>query len=189
MKKTTSSLSVSLFIIFCLTAQAQSEVADGSMAPVAETEEATPAESQTTPKASTGSVARGIFTSGVQNHEPVDQLSEATSDTGTVLFFTELKGFEGETVTHRWEYNGENMAEVKFQVGGSRWRVWSSKNLLPEWTGIWKVSVVNGNGKVVASETLNYSAAPAEVAAKADTAAVADSAALEADAEPSESAQ
>lgn len=191
MKKMMSMLSVSLvFIASCITAHAQSEAE--SPAPVtAETEELASAESEAASESSTGTVARGIFTSDVQNHEPVDQLSEATTDTSTVLFFTELKDFQGETVTHRWEYNGESMAEVKFQVGGPRWRVWSSKNMMPEWEGTWTVSVVNGNGDVVASETLAYSATsaeaaaaatPAEASTNASTTAVADNVAIEADA-------
>lgn len=184
MKKATISLGVSLFLITSWTAgYAQGD----SAAPMAETEALQSSESQPVVELSTGTVVRGVFTSDVQDHEPVDQLT--TTDTNTVSFFTELKDFQGETVIHRWEHNGENMAEVKFQVGGPRWRVWSSKNMMPEWGGAWTVSVVNGNGDVVASETLNYTPAPAEAAAKVDTTAVADDAAIEVDAEPSENAQ
>lgn len=200
MKKMAVSLGVSLvFIISSATTYAQDEAAAESQAPGVETEAQKPAESAAASEASKGAVARGIFTSDVQNHEPVDQLTNATTDTGTVLFFTELKDFQGETVTHRWEYNGESMAEVKFQVGGPRWRVWSSKNMMPEWVGTWTVSVVNGSGKVVDSETLTYAAAPAMEAAasatpaestkEAGTMAVTDNVTMEADAEPSESAQ
>lgn len=174
MKKAIS-LAVSLiFITSWATAYAQSE-SEGQSAQMDETQQS--ANSQPVSESSKGTVARDVFTSDVQNHEPVDQLSSATTDLHTVSFFTELKGFEGQTVIHRWEHNGENMAEVKFQVGGPRWRVWSSKNMMPEWVGTWKVSVVNGNGDVVASQTLDYTAASTQAAAQADTTTVADSAA------------
>lgn len=158
--------------LYCVMAQAQEEeAAVESTAPTAEVEQTGSAESAP----ATGSVARATFTTGVQDREPVDQLNTADTNLGTVFFFTELTDLQNQTVTHRWEYNGENMAEVKFNVGGARWRVHSSKKMLPEWTGTWTVSVVNGAGQVLTSETLNYTAAPA--AAEEPAAAPAEAAA------------
>jgi hypothetical protein len=48
------------------------------------------------------------------------------------------------------------MAEVKFDVKGPRWRVSSSKNLLPEWLGEWKVSVIDGQGRVLVTDSFTY---------------------------------
>jgi hypothetical protein len=185
--KKAMSLAISLVFITSWTAVYAQDESAGESAPMAGTEQS--ADSQPVSEPSQGTVARSIFTSNIQDHEPVDQLTSATTDLHTVSFFTELKGFEGQTVTHRWEYNGENMAEVKFQVGGPRWRVWSSKNMLPEWVGSWKVSVVNGNGDVVASETLNYTASTETSAQADDTTTVANNAAAEADAEPTGAVQ
>lgn len=154
--------------LYCMTAQAQDEeVVEESSVPLAEAEQLTPLEAA----AAAGSVARAAFTTGVQDREPVDQLSAADTSLETVFFFTELADLQDQTVTHRWEYNGEMMAEVKFNVGGARWRVHSSKKLLPEWTGTWTVSVLNGAGQVLTSKTLNYIAAPAAAAAPAAEAA------------------
>jgi hypothetical protein len=116
----------------------------------------------------TGSVARSAFTTGVQDHEPVDQITTLTSASDKVYFFTELVDLQGQKAMHRWEYNGEVVVEVPFNVGASRWRVWSSKNLQPEWTGSWKVSVINGAGDVIAVQSLQYEAA-AEQPAMTDT--------------------
>lgn len=116
----------------------------------------------------TGTVAREAITSDVENHEPVDKLSSVTTDTSKVYFFTELRDMEGQTVTHRWEYNGKVMAEVPFEVGGPRWRVYSSKNLLPDWTGDWKVSVVASNGATLDSDSFTYKPAPEPSAAAGD---------------------
>ncbi|MBD3619718.1 MAG: DUF2914 domain-containing protein [Chromatiales bacterium] len=111
--------------------------------------------------ASTGSVARARFTSAVDNREPVDDLSRVENDIRTVYFFTELMDMDGQTVIHRWRYDGNVMAEVDFAVGGPRWRVSSSKNLLPEWTGTWEVDVLNANGEVVETRSFDYVEAPA----------------------------
>jgi len=82
-----------------------------------------------------GSVARSSFTLAVVDREPRQAITTLTNDQRHIYYFTELKGMSGQTATHRWVYNGRTMAEVKFNVGAPRWRVWSSKTLMPEWTG------------------------------------------------------
>lgn len=100
-----------------------------------------------------GSVARAIVTTGVAEREPVNDLERVLAGNEKVIFFTELRNMEGQTVKHRWSHGSEMLAEVEFKVGGPRWRVWSSKNLLPEWAGEWKVEVVDGEGNVVAEKS------------------------------------
>lgn len=57
------------------------------------------------------------------------------------------------TVTHAWYRDGKTMAEVELNVGSANWRTWSSKRLLPEWTGFWEVKVLDQTGKVLASSS------------------------------------
>jgi len=102
---------------------------------------------------SQGSVVRSAFTSEISEREPIDKLKETPNDS-KVYFFTELRDMSGQTAIHRWQHNGEVKAEVEFKVGGPRWRVWSSKSFNPEWTGEWKVSVVNGANEIIKEETL-----------------------------------
>ena len=101
-------------------------------------------------------VARAVFTSAVQNREPTDTVTSLSNTNNKIYFFSELTGLGGQTVTHRWEYQGKTMGEVKFDVGGPRWRVWSSKTLLPQWTGEWRVSIIDGAGNKVGEGTFNY---------------------------------
>lgn len=110
--------------------------------------------------AAQGEVRRAVFTTAVQDREPVDNVSRVPAGTETVYFFTELHGMQGRTITHRWSYNGTVMAEVSFQVRGPRWRVYSSKNFLPAWVGRWRVEVIDGDGNVVRSADLLYGDAP-----------------------------
>ncbi|NNF96580.1 MAG: DUF2914 domain-containing protein [Halobacteria archaeon] len=106
-----------------------------------------------------GTVARSAFTSSIDDREPVDMLQQMNAMEQKVYFFTELRDMEGQTVTHRWELNGDVMAEVAFEVKGSRWRVWSSKNLQPEWVGEWKVSVLNSANEVISETSLKVAPA------------------------------
>jgi hypothetical protein len=143
---------------------------------VAPATEAAPAEALAEQSGfSRGSVVRSVFTSAVQEREPVDKLNDTGAEQERVFYFTELRDMSGQTAIHRWEKDGQVAAEVKFDVRGPRWRVWSSKSFLPENTGEWKVSVLNGAGEIIAEETLNLTAVPAE--ASATTAAPADNAA------------
>lgn len=105
------------------------------------------------------SVARAQFTSNVVDREPADEITELTNDTDKIFFFSDIRGMTDQVVIHRWEYNGKVMAEVSFDIGGPRWRVYSSKNLLPSQVGEWKVSVVDGAGNVITEKTFNYTEA------------------------------
>lgn len=105
---------------------------------------------------SKGSVVRSVFTTEVEQREPVDNITELTNESKTIYYYTELRDMAGQTAKHRWEYNGEVMAEVEFNVGGPRWRVWSSKNFVPQWTGDWKVSVLNGANEIISEDTFHY---------------------------------
>ncbi|HHH36686.1 MAG TPA: DUF2914 domain-containing protein [Gammaproteobacteria bacterium] len=101
-------------------------------------------------------VSRAQFTTAVENREPVDEISRLDINHARIYFFTEIRNGQGETVSHRWLYRDKVMAEVSFRIQGPRWRVWSSKNLLPFWTGTWTVQVVDGNGVVLAKKRFEY---------------------------------
>ena len=100
-----------------------------------------------------GTVARSTLTTHVLDHEPQDSITTLTNDNVRVLYFTELRGLEGQTVVHRWTRDGKTMAEVDIDVGGPRWRVYSSKNLEPSWTGEWTVTVVDAAGRTLATDS------------------------------------
>ena len=123
--------------------------------------EATAAADQEQAGFSRGSVVRSIFTSSIQDREPIDKL-EKSAEADRVFYFTELRDMSGQTATHRWEYDGKVMSEVKFDVRGPRWRVWSSKSFTPGWAGDWKVSVLNGAGETISEELISLTSAPAQ---------------------------
>ena len=106
-------------------------------------------------QAETG-VLRSVFTTEVLNKEPVSELQKISTDTTRVYFFTEINGLNGHTITHRWEYNGEVLAEVSFEIAANRWRTWSSKNMLASWTGKWQVSVLDEGGNMIEQNSFDY---------------------------------
>lgn len=108
---------------------------------------------------SNGLVKRALFTRGIEGREPVDRVDplSVTWDGNDLVrqlyFFTEVSKLEGRTIYHRWELNGEVLAEIPFEVKSAwRWRVYSSKQILPTMQGEWQVSVVDDRGNTLHSE-------------------------------------
>ena len=102
------------------------------------------------------SVARAQFATGIANREPSGVFTSLKNDVERVFHFTDLRGMAGRTITHRWEWNDQVMAEVHFEVRGQRWRVFSSKNLEPSWLGEWSVFVVDESGRILSTERFWY---------------------------------
>ena len=145
---------------------AAEQAATGEAAPQVET---TAAVTEEQSGFSRGSVMRAAFTNGIEDREPVDDMKKAGNTSNKITFFTELRDMSGQTARHRWEHNGEVMAEVEFNVRGPRWRVWSSKSFIPKWEGEWKVSVLNAAGDVISEEMINYKAPAAAEAIETTT--------------------
>ncbi len=107
-----------------------------------------------------GRVERASFTTAMIEREPQDSVTSLANDDVQLHYFTEIRDAEGDTVIHRWEWNGDVMAEVTFEVGGPRWRVYSTKSLDPSWLGEWTVTTVDSSGRVLQSDTFVYEEIP-----------------------------
>lgn len=105
-------------------------------------------------------VAQAQFTTGVENREPIDRVDSVFHTQGKpyrrLFYFTQIMGLSGETVTHRWEYEGRVMAKVSFNIGGSHWRVYSSKHLPSTLTGHWRVVVTDSEGETIKTDSFVY---------------------------------
>ena len=104
-----------------------------------------------------GEVSRAMFTTSIQDREPVMAVDSVSSNAfKSISFFTELNDFQGHNITHQWIFNDKVMFEKSFEVNGERWRVWTSKTLLPGWTGIWTVRVLDDDRSELISKTFEY---------------------------------
>ena len=91
-------------------------------------------------------VFSAVFTTAIEDRSPVDQVLLLTNKTERVFFYTDLRDFENQRIIHRWEYNGKVVLSKTFDAKGPRWRVYSSKTLLPEQLGTWRVVVTTDKG-------------------------------------------
>ena len=103
-----------------------------------------------------GRVTRASFTSEIVDREPQDLITSLSNEHSGIVFFTELRDLDGHTVSHVWRREGAEMARVPFVVNGPRWRVYSTKELEPSWTGEWTVLVEDESGRVLHTESFSY---------------------------------
>ncbi|MCB2146827.1 MAG: DUF2914 domain-containing protein [Deltaproteobacteria bacterium] len=92
-------------------------------------------------------VAQAVVCRDIVDRMPVGSGDVVPVGTERVFCFTQIDGAQGETeITHNWYYQGALKASVALPVRNSKWRTWSSKTLLPEWTGEWMVEVLSKEG-------------------------------------------
>ncbi len=89
----------------------------------------------------------------VKNREPIG-VAEVFPNTVKKLYcWTKVITTNPPTfILHEWCYNGKKMASVKLDIKYSTFRTWSSKRILPNWTGKWKCVVKDENGKEIAQK-------------------------------------
>jgi len=84
---------------------------------------------------------------GVSDCIPVGAADGFASDVGCVFLWCRVTGAQDTTtIKHVWYYNAEEIASVELPVNASPWRTWSSKTILPTWTGRWEVKILNTAG-------------------------------------------
>lgn len=103
-----------------------------------------------------GQVSRALFTTQIEDREPVNQVLILENKYTKVYFFTDLRHFEGQDVVHRWEHDGHVIAEKVFSVKGPRWRVYSTQLLDPAMLGKWTVVVTDKNGCPLKAAVFEY---------------------------------
>ena len=105
-----------------------------------------------------GQVSRALFTSAVQNREPIDQLDILSELISEAFFFTEFKDFQDRTLTHQWSHNGKVSHSIPFVIKGKRWRVFSSKTFMSgaKQEGSWTVKILDEDGTVLSESHIDY---------------------------------
>jgi hypothetical protein len=103
----------------------------------------------------TGKISRAVLTRKVSKREPTNvfaadiRLSQFEED---LSFFSELKNLQGQEIKHVWSFEGNTMAEIALNVTSSRYRTYSTKNIMDSQTGHWRVDVVDEQGNLIAQK-------------------------------------
>lgn len=98
------------------------------------------------------SVSRINIAADVDGKEPIKTGMSFSKDIGKLYCFTEVITDEYPTeITHIWIYQKSIIAEVPLKIYSPKWRTHSSKIILPEWTGDWKVEIYSKSGQLLDS--------------------------------------
>jgi len=82
-------------------------------------------------------------------------------DVERLYCFTRLTGAADTTqVTHLWLHEDQIRSRVPLAVRSPDWRTWSSKSILPRWSGEWEVRVLDRDGLVLGASTFRIEDAP-----------------------------
>jgi len=96
-------------------------------------------------------INRAVICTGITDREPVGADTTFADSTAALYCFTELDGPVGQVI-HAWHHGDKLMFEITLNKGGEgRWRTWSQKNLIKEWTGAWRVDIKDTAGNVLKS--------------------------------------
>ncbi len=97
-------------------------------------------------------INRLVICSGVDNHEPVDNVTTFPAGTERAYAFLEATNISSDVeVSFVWLYQGKEVARVILPIrAGNRWRTYSSKTLAGR-SGAWRVEVQDAGGTNLAA--------------------------------------
>lgn len=73
-----------------------------------------------------------------------------------LYLFTELRGYAGQQLRHRWYYQQQLQTEAVLTIEDSPWRTYSEKWLLPEQLGSWRVQILDQAQNVLYQHDFQY---------------------------------
>ncbi|RUO64056.1 Protein of unknown function [Pseudidiomarina planktonica] len=103
-------------------------------------------------------IDRAVLTSAVENREPVDNLDSTVmvgDEPVEITFFTQVLNQADAKVSHLWFRQNQLMAEVPLAIGSPNWRTYSTKTILSDWLGRWRVLVVDGDQNIILEYEFN----------------------------------
>jgi hypothetical protein len=95
-------------------------------------------------------VEGAVICRDVVSLDPVGSGDVFTSDLKKLMCFTRVVGAKEDTeIIHNWYFGEKLLASISLHVGSDNWRTYSSKTVLPEYAGEWKVEIVLPDGRLL----------------------------------------
>ena len=113
-------------------------------------------EKETVVKSSSSLKIDVIITRGISGRWPVDEGLEFSKNIGKLYCWTLVHTEKYPTeIKHIWYFENKKMAEVPLIIKNRWYRVYSSKIILPDWSGQWYIEIVDENNNVI--KRVNFS--------------------------------
>lgn len=90
------------------------------------------------------------ITTQIVKRAPIDSLNTVPADVDKLYCFTRVTGATEDTwITHVWYCEDKELTRVRLPVNSLNWRTWSSKRVMPQWKGSWRVEVLDSDGQTL----------------------------------------
>ena len=96
-------------------------------------------------------VADATMCLGIEDRQPVEPGDSFPSDVGKVWCWSKIKDGQGTTIKHIYHHAAIGEVIVELDIRSPLFRTYSSKRILPSWTGQWHVEIVAEDGNVLKS--------------------------------------
>ena len=100
-------------------------------------------------------IERAVFTTGIRDHQPVNDLSMLTEPRKRLFFYAELLGMANRRLQHRWYYQNQEIGVEDILPKKQRWQV-ISRIQLDNRQGQWAVELVDEENTVLLRRELIY---------------------------------
>lgn len=91
-------------------------------------------------------IQKAVICEKVEKRTPWGIREAYPSTIGNLFCFVHLTEIPSEgTIYHVWYHGKKEIAKVGLSISPPQWRTWSSKIILPDWKGDWKVEIVFGD--------------------------------------------
>lgn len=102
--------------------------------------------------------SRIVLTAHMRNLEPGRTVGELVPYPAVkrLYLFTELNGYAGQVIQHRWYYQNELKTTATLTIEDSPWRTYSENWLLDDQQGDWRVEIVDQRQQVLYQYSFSY---------------------------------
>ena len=112
-----------------------------STASIGEDESMTPSEIR---------IEDAVICRDVVSLDPVGAGDVFSSGLKKLMCFTRVVGAKEDTeIIHNWYFGEKLLSSISLHVGSDNWRTYSSKTILPQHKGEWKVEIVLPDGRLL----------------------------------------
>lgn len=98
-------------------------------------------------------VTEAVICRDVQDREPVGASDSFPADVGKVWCWSKIRDGEGTVIRHTYYHRDTEMAVVELPIRSALFRTYSSKKVVPGWTGPWRVDITDEQGNLLRSLT------------------------------------
>ncbi len=91
-----------------------------------------------------------VICKDLDNREPVEPGDVFQNNLKNLFCFSRIMGAKEDIkIKHNWYFEDKLVASVPLHVGSINWRTFSSKRMLPQYTGEWRVEIISYDGTLL----------------------------------------